>query len=425
MQLSISGDIEFSDLSFETRRLAVSTFHFPEWRTLVDDDRLEDSLYTDSSELPPEYLLPIDSAGYDPSFILAATFHWLTAASITAVHIIEAGILPLILRCLGSADPSMRMISIECLHLLEVDADPGNDRKKANVPADHIRSSCKEMKQLRYSTCFQPSPCDQVSILFQFLEHCCRFLLSWVRNSFTKPGLEKLTAVHALFVAEASLALLSPGSVAYSIIYKYMLRSPFMDRAQLPLRRQVLLSATHEDRFLKTWYFMLLLGGLRSSQDVSIYEKSHIFEMMMHTIDFGCKTRDVSDIEFGIIYRACQIPKSARLLASSGGAMGWFTRRIIYEMYNSLSSTEILGNGVLASLSAWKTLCSWKGVTRRGSDRDRRQAMRDFQSSTRTLNLAKTMLEANLKISDAVFAQVDETVSHLDSKLIKAKQSNY
>jgi hypothetical protein len=150
LQLSISGDIEFSDLVFEVRRLAVSTFHFPEWRTLMGDDRLEDSLSTDSSELPPEYLLPIDSAGYDPSFILATILHWLTTASITAVHIIEAGILPLILRCLGSTDPAMRMISLECLHFLEVDVDPSNYRKQAEIPADHVRSSSKEMKQLRY-----------------------------------------------------------------------------------------------------------------------------------------------------------------------------------------------------------------------------------------------------------------------------------
>jgi hypothetical protein len=170
---------------------------------------------------------------------------------------------------------------------------------------------------------------------------------------------------------------------------------------------------------------MLLLGGLRSSQDVSIYEKSHIFEMMMHAIDFDSKTKDVRDLEFSILVRACQIPKSARLLASSGAAMGWFTRRIIYEVYISLRTTGTLGSGALASLSAWQTLCSWKGVTRRGSDRERRQVMRDFQSSIRILNLAKTMIKANLKISDAVFETVEETITQLDAKLIaKHFQSN-
>eukprot|EP00890_Picochlorum_soloecismus_P002712 jgi/Picsp_1/3441/NSC_06279-R1_urb1 ribosome biogenesis 1 homolog len=393
LQLSSRGSIKFSELGFEARRSAVSTFHFPEWRTLISDDRLSDNISNDSSEVPPEYLLPVDPAGYDPSFILATSLHWLTTASIKPIQVVEAGVLPLMLRSLGSSDPSMRMISLECLHFFEIGINSWNHNQQTDIPADHIRFSCKEMKQLR-------------------------FLLSWVRNSITRPGLEKLTAVHALFVAEASVALLSPGSPSYSIIYKFMLRSPFMDQTQLPLRRQILVSAIYEERFLRAWYFMLLLGGLRSSQDVSIYEKMHIFEIIMHTIDFTPETGNVSDLEFGILYRACQIPKSARLLAHSGGAMGWFARRMLCEIYQSLNNTSVIGHGPLDYLSAWQTLCSWKGVTKRGSDRDRRQVLRDSQSSVRILRLAEAMIKRNLKISDATWEQIDEAISHLESTLL-------
>lgn len=419
MQLSSTGNIEFLDLGFDVRRSAVSTFHFPEWRSLVNDDRLPDNVSNLSSEMPPEYLQPIDHAGYDPSFILATSLHWLTTASVTAVHLIEAGLLPLILRSLGSSDSSMRMISLECLHLVEEDINSGNHNKQTDVPADHIRSSCKEMKQLRYNLNMPFRP-NKVSVFIYFsFEYACRFLLSWVRNSITRPGLEKLAAIHALFVAEASVALLSPGSPAYSSIYKYMLRTPFLDQTQLPLRRQILVSATHEERLLKTWYFMLLLGGLRSSLDVSIYEKLHVFEVVMHTIDFTSEARHGWDLEFGILYRACQIPKSARLLAQSRGAMGWLARRILCEMYRSLNNRNVLGNETLACLHALQTLCSWKGVTSRGSDRDRRQVMQDFQSSIRILRLAKAMVKRNLKISDASLKQIDKIVTYLEVQLVR------
>ena len=310
-------------------RCAMTVVDFPEWRHLVEVDRLPDSV--DHRDAPPEHCMSYEAAGYDPAFFLPMCLFYLRSQSTTApLHwlLTDTAALPMILRCLGSADVHVRAVAYECLALIERDTPPLFDDERRDVSR-------------------------------------LRLLLDWVRQSTVLP-FHRFPSVHAVFAAEVSHALFQPGGEAYPIATKHLCKF-----AALDLQRIISIGPKGSQ---PGWLRRLLLCGLRSSSDVYLYSKNHIFELSMA---LASSTQQPNrDLAVMLLHQAGSIPKAARVMTESCGALGWLTHAISEANYRCNRDDEIALLDLLER--TWRRMTSWRGIVERGTERCRSGARRDL-----------------------------------------------
>lgn len=333
-------------------RCAMTVVDFPEWRHLVASDRLPDSV--EPEEAPPEHVMSYEAAGYDPAFFLPMCLSALSAlsdtdtgatvpstASQSVVSLVsDTAALPLIIRCLGSADACMRAAAYECLALIERHAPP------------LFREGSRDVSRLR-------------------------FLLDWVRQSTLAP-LHRFPSIHAVFAAEAAHVLFQPASEAYPLATKHMCKYAAMDLTRII---SVGASKGKDPQQHQGWTRRLLVCGLRSSADVYLYTKAHVFELSMALA--ASRQQPNRDLAVMLVHQAASIPKAARVITESCGALGWLAQTILEQRQRCDRGEDI---GLLDLLErAWRNMSSWKGVIERGNGRMRAAARHDLRLATRRL----------------------------------------
>ena len=336
-------------------RCAMTVVDFPEWRHLVASDRLPDSVAPE--EAPPEHVMSYEAAGYDPAFFLPMCLSALSAlfalsdtdtvatvpgpASQSLVSLVtDTAALPLIIRCLGSADACMRAAAYECLALIERHAPP------------LFREGSRDVSRLR-------------------------FLLDWVRQSTLAP-LHRFPSVHAVFAAEAAHVLFQPASEAYPLATKHMCKYAAMDLTRII---SVGASKGKDPQQHQGWTRRLLVCGLRSSADVYLYTKAHVFELSMALA--ASRQQPNRDLAVMLVHQAASIPKAARVMTESCGALGWLAQTILEQRQRCDRGEDIDLLDLLER--AWRNMSSWRGVIERGNGRMRAAARHDLRLATRRL----------------------------------------
>jgi len=197
---------------------------------------------------------------------------------------------------------------------------------------------------------------------------------------------EKISAAHAIFAAEASVALLSPTCDSYPFVTKYIASEPFMNKMKLPLVKSLLHSGNPKiERVHRVWLFNFLVSGLRTSQDVALYQNNHLLEVAMNSVEsydpFG-----VSELALSMIHRACLIPRAARSLAEDSAIISWLGQYISFHVRIGVEELTItLASRIQMAVNALQILSSWKGVIERGSVKDREQAKSEIALALESL----------------------------------------
>jgi hypothetical protein len=310
-------------------RCAMTIVDFPEWRHLIEVDRLPDSV--DHRDAPQEHCMSYEASGYDPAFFLPMCLFYMRSHSTTApLHrlLTDSAALPLILRCLGSADVFMRAAAYECLALIERDAPPLFEDGRRDVSR-------------------------------------LRLLLDWVRQSTVAP-FHRFPSVHAVFAAEVSHALFHPIGDAYPIATRHLCKSAALDFKRII---SVGPKGSHPG-----WMRRLLLCGLRSSSDVYLYSKTHVFELSM-ALASSTQQSD-RDLAVMLLHQAGSIPKAARVMTEACGGLGWLSQAICEAKERCNREEEIALLDLLER--TWRRTISWSGIVERGSERCRSSARRDL-----------------------------------------------
>lgn len=215
-----------------------------------------------------------------------------------------------------------------------------------------------------------------------------RLVLGWIKNSIEAP-FQRIPAVHAIYAAETSVALFNPTSLLYSSITKSLTKAPQLDCNSIPqMLKFMLRNSPHLAE--RHWLEKMLICGLRTANDVFLYQKSHIFEICMYVASASHENKCSKRLSLLLLERACHIPKAARVMAESCGLPSWLVKKIIDD---SVICTELRLNSAIDSLrisvNAWKAMCSWKSVTR-GSKRDQYHIQEDLMLSA---NRIRAMLQ--------------------------------
>ena len=325
----VHGHVGGSLESLNPLRCAMTVVDFPEWRHLVEVDRLPDSV--DHGEAPSEHCMSYEATGYDPAFFLPMCLFYLRSQATTAtLHrlLTDTAALPLILRCLGSADVCMRAAAYECLALIERDAPPLFEEGRRDVSR-------------------------------------LRLLLDWVRQSTVLP-FHRFPSIHAVFAAEVSHALFHPEGDVYPIATKHVCKSAAMDFKRL--------MSVGPKGSQAGWMRRLLICGLRSSSDVYLYSKAHIFELSM-ALASSTQQPD-RDLAVMLLHQAGGIPKAARVMTETCGAFALLSQTIVEAEERCNRQDEIVLLDLLER--TWRRMTSWRGIVERGTERCRSSARRDL-----------------------------------------------
>ena len=320
-------------------RCAMTVLDFPEWRHLVEVDRLPDS--AEQSDAPPEHLMSYEASGYDPAYFLPMCLFSLRnhKNEATLQLLIDSTALSLVLRCLGSADICIRAAAYECLALVDRICPPLFEEGRRDVSR-------------------------------------IRLLLDWVRQSTIVP-FHRFPSVHAVFAAEVSHALYQPASDAYPIATKHLCKYAAMDFSRI-----IMVGSKGSQH---GWLHRLLICGLRCSSDAYLYTKAHVFELnMVLASSRQQRNRDMAAL---LLHQAGSIPKAARVMTESCGALGWLSQAIIEERErcdreDSISLLRLLER-------AWKHMISWRGIVERGTERFRASARLDLAIAQARLDKRK------------------------------------
>ena len=330
-------------------RCAMTVIDFPEWRHLIANDRLPDSMSRVDS--PPEHTMSYEAAGYDPAFFLPMCLSALRdttkrdsrviADNInedTGIHIhdllVDAAALPLIVRCLGSADVCMRAAAYECLALIEHDSSALFEEGR------------REVSRLR-------------------------LLLNWVRQSAPGP-FHRFPSIHAVFAAECAHVLFQPASESFPVATKHLCKSSSMD-----FKRIISVGASKgkNPQQHQGWVQRLFVCGLRSSADVYLYSKAHVFEVSMGLA--ASHQQPNRDLAVLLVHQASSIPKAARVMAESCGGVAWLVRGILEQRQRRGRGEDIKSLEMLER--AWRNMGSWKSIVDRGNGRSRENAQRELR----------------------------------------------
>ena len=220
------------DASPDVRRAALAVCHWPEARTLAGDD----ADAPDPATAPP----PHHPAAADPAWLVPHAVQALTDGAATVTQLAERGALAVCLRALAARDAPLRWAAAEALGraLAQLEAEPA------------------------------ASPVTPQLLM----------LLRAVRPACGAPG-ARLPAALAVFAADASLALLSPGAPAYASIVRALLRVPGLDGGDAPMLKS--LSAGGRDaRTARERALQLLAAGVRTPADAALYRRRFLLEVL-------------------------------------------------------------------------------------------------------------------------------------------------
>ncbi|KAK9812620.1 hypothetical protein WJX72_000751 [[Myrmecia] bisecta] len=274
--------------ALDARRMALATVHFLEHRTLAADelDPHDSVPQAGAAQHDADSSMALSAsrcdAAYDPAFMLPFAVQALRTGLLTCQQLATNGLLSLCLRTLATEDPGLRGLAYEALAAALEALDREDFRAQAQMA----------------------------------------MLLSCVRLSVTQP-FQRLPAVAAVFLAEAAMQLLHPGSAMYPALNKLLLRKPAVDVQDVPLMYQLLMSGSQQHWLERCWLLRLLQAGLRSDLDAQIYRRRFVVELLMTVHDSALADSSVRDLAMGAICAVARAPAYAQDLAKKAGLLPW------------------------------------------------------------------------------------------------------
>ena len=360
------------NIEIDPLRCALTVCHFPEWQKLTaHDDDLEincpnpeyvslvessDSIW--SADLIPNICsiiyarrifngklgeqdsvcgvqlgtLPHSAAAYDPRIILPFSVMAMQKKLLPLRSFIEMGLLSVSLRATSAEDHFLRSAAYEVIALVlrRISASSVRGEMLCMGHSDLIPAA----KDLNASE-IDKTGTHQNQNQFK-LGHQMLLLLTWLRNSLERPFM-RLPTCHGVFAAEAALALCYPACPMYPSISKLLVKSCKLNTMSIPLFHQLLHAGSMDGNDQRLWFLRLLLQGLRSNQDVSLYQKYHVFQHAMSTFSCNLHKPSIRSSSLKLICRSVYIPRLVRILSQGPGLVIWLARATVYSMDQTFS----------------------------------------------------------------------------------------
>jgi hypothetical protein len=100
-----------------------------------------------------------------------------------------------------------------------------------------------------------------------------------------------LPSLITMFFAHAINVLIKPESYLYPLVNKFTLQRSIVDLEDVPMFYELFYSANQDNRMERMWMLKLLLHGLGTPKDYSIFKRRHVIEIL-----FGYFHSPIADI---------------------------------------------------------------------------------------------------------------------------------
>ncbi|XP_064405928.1 nucleolar pre-ribosomal-associated protein 1-like isoform X3 [Halichondria panicea] len=252
-------------------------------------DLLSESIHNFSSNTPIKPVNPFsDERGldsrvelYDPCFLLPLLTNQLdTSNLVDCRRFIDSGCLGYLITALSSRVEGVRTIGGCGLELF----------------VGHLEGS-----RFREKT--------QVSLLLEVL-----------RNTLSEKDVRLPTIFTAFFSTTASL-LLHPESPLYSVVTRFLVYKPALGLGEIPILMTMLHSSSIEHKLERVWILQILVNGIRSNEDYSLYHRKRMFDHCLSLLVTGMTGKRDQALILDLLLTGVSIPEVAMDLVMNKGLM--------------------------------------------------------------------------------------------------------
>jgi len=199
------------------------------------------------------------------------------------------------------------------------------------------------------------------------------WLLELLRNSVTQE-FQRLTTPVALFVSKSLFIQLKPEHHMFMTLNNFILSKPTLDLTDIPMFYNYFDSATETFRKQRSWILHILLFGLQTKEDVKLFRRRHVFELLLSFFDSSNADTFIRKLIMMILIKACS-SQGSQLPLIQAGILSWLSllctnpktpRTFIYQAVSLLQKLfkHFMGKKVpylmeefcLVNLSIWRSI---------------------------------------------------------------------
>eukprot|EP00002_Diphylleia_rotans_P031101 TRINITY_DN6445_c0_g1_i1.p1 TRINITY_DN6445_c0_g1~~TRINITY_DN6445_c0_g1_i1.p1 ORF type:complete len:1280 (+),score=229.38 TRINITY_DN6445_c0_g1_i1:2584-6423(+) len=178
---------------------------------------------------------------------------------------------------------------------------------------------------------------EVLALLFSFLEagkfkekQQVLMLLKAVKNSISQ--LNQLVP-HAIttWAAHALHTLQRPNDFLYTPINKFLLSRSHINLEDVPMFLELFNSDSQEFKIYRRWVLKFLGNAFRDHLDFTIFQRRHVFEVLMCFYDSEFSDPQTKNLVLSIIHKACRISRCAQALADNFGGTSWLSSIILRQ----------------------------------------------------------------------------------------------
>ncbi|CAL1527817.1 unnamed protein product [Lymnaea stagnalis] len=148
------------------------------------------------------------------------------------------------------------------------------------------------------------------------------FMLDLLNASRVKDG-QKLSFVVALFFARVVKLFMYPADPLYMPIFRFLVAKPEMDLSNVPEFYKLFYSSGVQYKQERNWVLSLLCDGMRETADYWLYQKKHIFKILMCFHDSVLSDVHSQGLILSALRNACKEKFVAVDLVKNHGLVSW------------------------------------------------------------------------------------------------------
>ncbi|GAB4859794.1 hypothetical protein Ancab_011274 [Ancistrocladus abbreviatus] len=258
---------------------------------------------------------------YDPVFILRFSIHSLSMDYLDPVEFAGLGLLAIALISISSPDEGIRKLAYEVLGRFK----------------DVLEKSQRKREVMRL-----------------------RLLLTYVQNGIEEPW-QKIPAIIAVFVAEASVILLDSSSDRYAAVSKLLMEYPRMNLKGIPLFPDLFWSSSLNLKTDRLWMLRLLYTGINLADDAQIYMKNSVLEMLLSFYVSPLSDNESKELILQILQKVVKLQKITCFLVESCGLIPWISSILSSSLNLGEDQDVIFRKQCIISLQVMNKVISLRG----------------------------------------------------------------
>ncbi|KAL2944584.1 Nucleolar pre-ribosomal-associated protein 1 [Bienertia sinuspersici] len=288
--------MQFRDnLPINPKLVIQTVLYFPYERTTCEKSLFLDNVHQDRvKNTLKAHLSEIGCTEcYDPVFILSFSIHSLTMGFLDPLEFAGLGLLAIALVSMGSPVEGIRKLAYEVVSRFK-----------------DVLMRCQRKREV---TRF-------------------KLLLTYLQNGIQEPW-QKIPAVLAIFVAEASVVLLDPSHEHYPTISKFLLQSPRVNLKSIPLFHELFWSTSVNFRTDRLWMLRLLYAGINLEDDALICIRNSVLDILLSVYASPLTDIESKELILLVLKKCVTVPKTACYLVENCCLISWISSVLVLSIH--------------------------------------------------------------------------------------------